>query len=108
MTLLELQDNLKKHPEDADIYFRHFSGSADEIELDRLVQIVLSAKIKKPKKPQPIKYLGENGGWTHLIKNAYVWEKHKHAQSCCGANKIDESQIKEHNGGFIITKPATL
>lgn len=107
MTLEQLQAELKKHPEDADIYFRHFSGSADEIELNRLVQIVLSAKIKKPKKPQPVKYLTDFGGWSTKINNAFVWEHYRLAKSCCDANKIDESQIKAHNDGFVITKPAT-
>lgn len=121
MTLIELQAKLKAIAEtkplpqdqflldevevanfnELTMYLNNIRQSATEI-----AQLIISAKIKQPKKPQPIKYMTENEAWTPKIENAYI-EDEQGAKKTCDFYGFVHSRIIPHNGGFVITKPPT-
>lgn len=110
MTLLELQEQLKQlivaEPES-----HRKLGMAWAIEdylqectnITELAQLIMSAKIKQPKKPQPVKYLSENWGYTTNIEKALIFETIDRAKWAVFTN----SDVIPYKNGFIVTKPAT-
>jgi len=104
MTLIELQQILKESLVDAqDCEIIRFLGNANDKQIRELSNIIISAKVKQPKKPQPIKYLTDNWGYTTDINKARVFDNIERAKRATN-NKYDAIP---HNGGFIVTKPAT-
>lgn len=114
MTLLELQAKLKAFAKDeieinrkTNNYWAIRDYIATRNDFNELVNLIISAKITKPKKPQPVKYMTEFGFWTKDINKAIIDIELENAKTVCRSMFIDYSRIIPHNGGFVITKPAT-
>lgn len=108
MTLLELQAKLKAIAERGYCVNTFIMTAMNEYlfsnqDLTEIAQLIMNAKIKQPKKPQPVKYLTEYWGWTANICKSLVFPTMSDAKKY-----VDEkTKIIPHHNGFIITKPAT-